>query len=81
MSIPGGGRFLDLADLDEDERVLRQEAHRIATDVLRPAAWALDRMTPEERIRPGSPFFVAMSTLKSLGYHRLFLPPGAGGPD
>jgi alkylation response protein AidB-like acyl-CoA dehydrogenase len=81
VSGTAGAQFLDLADLSDDERVLRQEAHRIAVEVLRPAAWSLDRMTPAERIVPASPFFVAMATLKSLGYHRLFLSPEAGGPD
>lgn len=60
--------------------MLRKEAHRVAVEVLRPAAWELDRMAPAERIAPGSPFFTAMDTLKSLGYHRMFLPPEAGGP-
>src|SRR5664280_3687044 len=73
--------FLDLAGPGEDELVLREQAHRIAVEVLRPAAWALDRMTPAERIAPGSPFFAAMGTLKTLGYHRLFLTPEAGGPE
>ena len=81
MTDATGAPFLDLADLSDEERVLRREAHRIAVEVLRPAARALDRMTPTERIAPGSPFFAAMATLKSLGYHRLFLPPAAGGPD
>ncbi len=81
VSSPGGGLFLDLAELSDDEQLLREQAHRIAVEVLRPAAWALDRMTPAERIAPGSPFFAAMGTLKALGYHRLFLTPEAGGPE
>ena len=81
MAHANDGLFLDLAALGEDELVLREQAHRIAVEVLRPAAWALDRMTPTERIVPGSPFFTAMTTLKSLGYHRFFLPPEAGGPQ
>lgn len=81
MSSREDGSFLDLAELSDDEQLLRQQVHRIAVDVLRPAAWALDRMTPAERIAPGSPFFTVMSNLKALGYHRLFLPPEAGGPE
>ncbi|HUY85832.1 MAG TPA: acyl-CoA dehydrogenase family protein [Acidimicrobiales bacterium] len=75
------GLFLDLAGLGEDELLIREQAHRIAVEVLRPAAWELDRMTPQDRIAPGSPFFTTMSKLKSLGYHRMFLPPEAGGPQ
>ena len=81
MGYLNDGLFLDLAGLGEDELVLREQAHRIAAEVLRPAGWALDRMTPAARIAPGSPFFTTMATLKSLGYHRFFLPPEAGGPE
>ena len=78
---PGGGAaFLDLGGLDDDQSVLREQAHRIAVEVIRPAAAALDQMPPAERIAAGSPFFSSMATLKSLGYHRLFLAPDAGGP-
>lgn len=73
--------MFDLASLGDDERDLREQAHRVALEVLRPAAWQLDRMTPAERIAEGSPFFTAMTTLKALGYHRLFLSPEAGGPE
>jgi alkylation response protein AidB-like acyl-CoA dehydrogenase len=80
MGTDDGPLFLDLGGLGEDEQLLRGEAHRIAVEVMRPAARALDRMTPDERIKPDSPFFSTMATLKSLGYHRMFLPPEAGGP-
>ena len=72
---------LDIAGLTDDEREVRSAVHRVAAEVLRPAARQLDRMAPAERVAAGSPFFSAMSTLKSLGYHRMFLPSGAGGPD
>jgi len=81
MGGAGDGSFLDLAGLGDDEQLLRTAAHRIAVEVLRPAAWALDKMPPQERIASGSPFFGVMATLKSLGYHRFFLPPEAGGPE
>ncbi len=54
--------------------LLKKEAHRIAVEVLRPCARELDRMPPEQRILPGSPYFQAIGQLKSLGYHRMFLP-------
>lgn len=80
MATEAGPLFLDVGGLDDDERLLREQAHRVAVEVVRPAARALDRMPPGERIEPGSPFFTTMATLKSLGYHRMFLPPEAGGP-
>ncbi|MEX2557710.1 MAG: acyl-CoA dehydrogenase family protein [Actinomycetota bacterium] len=73
--------FLELDELTAEERTLRDELHRVALEVLRPAARALDRMDPEERVAPGSPYHEAMRTLRRLGYHRIFLPPEYGGPD
>ncbi|NNN21702.1 MAG: acyl-CoA/acyl-ACP dehydrogenase, partial [Acidimicrobiales bacterium] len=76
-----GVSFLDLSNLSDDERFLKEEAHRVARDILRPAAWQLDKMSPEERILESSPFHKAMAELKSLGYHRMFLPAEYGGPQ
>lgn len=81
MAGGAGGEFLDIGGLGEEERLLRAEAHRVAAEVLRPAARQLDRMAPADRVAADSPFFTTMATLKSLGYHRFFLPPEAGGPD
>ena len=79
MAAPAGS-FLDLASPSDEDLLLRQEAHRVAVEVLRPAAAALDAMGPAERVAPGSPFFATLARLKELGYHRFFLPPEAGGP-
>lgn len=78
------GSFLDIGlvdDTSDENRALRAEAHRVAAEVLRPAAWELDRMAPADRVAEGSPFFEVMTTLKKLGYHRFLLSPDAGGPD
>ncbi len=79
MGPRGDVSFLDLGGLGDAEQTLRQEVHRVAVEVLRPASRALDRMDPAARIAPGSPFFEAMATLKELGYHRIFLSVESGG--
>lgn len=76
-----GVGFLELEELGDEDRMLQSEAHRVAAEVLRPAARVLDAMAPTDRVAPGSPFFEVMGTLKSLGYHRLFLPVEYGGPS
>ncbi len=78
---PADPTFLDLSRPGEDEILLKKECHRLATEVIRPAARTLDRMAPGERVAPGSPYFSALGHLKSLGYHRMFLPPEVGGID
>jgi len=77
----GDGGFLDLADAGVEVGMLRQQAHRVAVERLRPAARVLDAMTPAQRIEGDSPFFDAMATLRALGYHRMCLPKGAGGEE
>lgn len=71
--------FLDLDELSEEDRLLREEVHRFASEVIRPASIELDRMPAEDRIKPGSPYFKVMKQMKKLGYHRIMLPPEKGG--
>jgi len=59
-----GSSFLELDRLSDEDRLLRDEVHRFAVDVLRPAAADLDSMAPQDRAAPGSPFFSAMIELK-----------------
>ena len=73
--------YAELCALTEDEHLLKEEVHRMARDVVRPAGVALDAMTPPERVIRGSPYFSVMAELHALGYHRLLLPPEHGGPD
>ncbi len=72
-------KFLDLDELSEEENLLRSEVHRFAEEVVRPASIELDRMDPEERIRPESPHFRVIREMKKLGYHRIHLPEEMGG--
>lgn len=73
--------FLDLDELTEEERALQEGTRKFAKEVLRPASVALDRMSPEERVRQGSPYHEVMAKMKRLGYHRLYLPPEEGGQE
>ena len=66
--------FLEIATLSDEESMIKKAAHSVAKDVIRPASIALDRMNAKDRILPESPYFYAISKLRSLGYHRMFLP-------
>jgi len=72
---------MDLDELAEEDRLLREEVHRFAAEVIRPASIELDRMPPEERIKPSSPYFKVIKQMKRLGYHRIHLTPEYEGPD
>lgn len=53
--------------LSEEESAIQSTVHRFARDVLRPIGRELDRMTPEQVIAPGSPFWTVMAEGAKLG--------------
>ena len=66
--------YAELTALTDEERLIKETFHRFAEEVMRPAARELDRMSPAERIAPGSPYFEVTSRYRALGYHRSMLP-------
>lgn len=60
--------------------LLRNETHKFAAEVIRPAAKKLDRMAdPEQVIAKGSPYWDVLKEMKAMGYHRLFFHKDYGG--
>jgi alkylation response protein AidB-like acyl-CoA dehydrogenase len=49
------------------EAGLRDALHKFAADVMRPVGRALDRMTPEEVVAPGSPFYAIHEQYRAFG--------------
>jgi len=74
-------KFMDLDELSTEEELLREETHRFAEEVMRPASIKLDRMPPEERVKHDSPYFKVIREMKRLGYHKIHLPSDLGGID
>ncbi|NOY11303.1 MAG: acyl-CoA/acyl-ACP dehydrogenase, partial [Archaeoglobi archaeon] len=74
-------KFLDLDELSDEDKLLKEEVHRFAVEVMRPASIELDRMGPEERVKPDSPYFRVFREMKKLGYHKITIPAEMGGVD
>jgi acyl-CoA dehydrogenase len=55
-------------ELSEMSQMVQQTVHRYAQEVMRPVGIKLDRMTPEEVIAPGSPYWEAREKFISLGF-------------
>ena len=55
-------------EFSESARMVQETVHRFAEDVMRPVGIKLDRMTPEEVIAPGSPYWDALRQFKELGF-------------
>ena len=54
-------------EMSEMSQMVQQTVHRYAQEVMRPAGIKLDRMTPEEVIAPGSPYWEAREKFIGLG--------------
>ncbi len=73
--------YLELnKNLTEEEEAIKQQVHRFAVDVLRPAAMELDKMPPEKVIEEDSPFWSVFRQAYELGYSRSYLPAALNGP-
>lgn len=75
--------YLDLnKGLTDDERTLKENVHRFAEEVLRPASIELDRLPdPEQVIAKGSVLWDVFRQAYELGYHTRALPESLGGAN
>lgn len=66
-------------DLTEEHRLLKNEVHRFAVEVLRPASLELDKMSPEDVIKKGSPYWECMAQAYRNNYHTVLISDEYGG--
>lgn len=71
----------DTSDLTSEQIAIKQQAHRFAAEVLRPAGLALDALSAEEAIAPGSRLWDVFAKAYQAGYHARGLPPQFGGVE
>jgi len=65
--------------LTDEQREIRDTAHKFAKDVLWPAGIAFDKLTPEAVVAPGSSFFDVLRQAHELGFDRMSGPAELGG--
>jgi alkylation response protein AidB-like acyl-CoA dehydrogenase len=65
--------------LTDEQMSLKENVHKFAVNVMQPAAIELDRMTPEEVIKKGSPFWKVMKQMYEMKYHTVLIPDEYGG--
>ncbi len=65
-------------ELTPEQNAIKEETHRFAKEVLRPASLELDKMAPEEVIK-SKLFWNTMKKGYDLGYHTIFIPDTYGG--
>lgn len=72
--------YLDLnKTLTPEQQALRDQMHRFAAEVMRPAAIELDKLTADEVIAPGSRLWDLLRTAYRQGYHLRGFPEQLGG--
>jgi len=71
----------DLHDvnLTNEEREIRDAAHRFASEVMRPAGIELDRLPAQEVVEPASPLYDVVRQARGLGFMSLAGPVELGG--
>lgn len=69
---PGSGFGLE-EPLDETRAAIIASLHRFCADEFRPRGIALDRLTPEEVVAPGSDYWIALQRYGGLGFSRAAL--------
>jgi acyl-CoA dehydrogenase len=67
LTLPAVGLTGFEPPLTELEVSVQETVHRFARDVLRPVGMELDRMSPEEAIAPGSPYYTVLAKAAELG--------------
>ena len=67
LTLPAAGLSGFEPPLSEEEAAIQAGVHRFARDVLRPLGAELDRMSAEEAIAPGSPYYSVFSEFAKLG--------------
>jgi alkylation response protein AidB-like acyl-CoA dehydrogenase len=74
--------YLDLnKELTAEERSVKEETHRFAAEVLRPASIELDKLSPEGVIAEGSLMWEVFRKAYQQGYHTSGLPEQFGGAN
>jgi alkylation response protein AidB-like acyl-CoA dehydrogenase len=76
--------YLDLQQAEpvqftDDHENLKKSVRKFAAEVLRPASIELDKMSPVDVIKEGSPYWQCMRQMHELGYHTIFIPEAYGG--
>jgi alkylation response protein AidB-like acyl-CoA dehydrogenase len=65
-------------ELTDEQNAIKEETHRFAKEVLRPASIELDKLDPEAVIKSDL-FWDTMKKGYELGYHTIFIPDTYGG--
>src|SRR3972149_12186096 len=74
--------YLELnKDLTPEQAARKEQSHRSAAEVLRPASVQLDKMDPQDVIAPGSVLWDVFRQAYQQGFHLMQFPEELGGAN
>ncbi len=66
-------------ELTEEHELLKEEVHKFAVEVLRPASIEIDKLPPEDVVRKGSLYWDCMARMYQNNYHTVLISDEYGG--
>ncbi|MGB2584394.1 MAG: acyl-CoA dehydrogenase family protein [Dehalococcoidia bacterium] len=66
-------------ELTEEHELLKEEVHKFAIEVLRPASIELDKLPPEDVVKKGSLYWDCMAKMYQNNYHTVLISDEYGG--
>lgn len=72
--------YQELEGLTDEQKMLKESVHKVAKEVVRPAACAIEQAENiEEIFKRGSVWWQAKQEMRKMGYHTVGLPKALGG--
>ena len=71
--------YTELEDIGEENTMLKEQVHKFAEEVIKPASMKLDRMEASKVAEKGSLYWDVFRQMKELGFHRVWVPRKYGG--
>ena len=72
--------YLELnIDLTDEQNAIKEQAHKFAAEILRPAGLELDKISDPEDVIKSTVYWSAMKKAYELGYHNTLMPDSYGG--
>ncbi len=71
--------YTELEDIGEENTMLKEQVHKFAEEVIKPASMKLDRMEAPKVAEKGSLYWDVFRQMKELGFHKVWVPRKYGG--
>ena len=71
--------YFEFEDIGEENTMLKEQVHKFAEEVIKPASIKLDRMEAHKVAEKGSLYWDVFRQMKDMGFHKVWIPRKYGG--